>query len=174
MNMFQSDKPCIYIHDACVLLDLLEGNLLGPWFQLGYETRTSHLVYHEIIHEEQAAQLHSFVEEGLLILDIIDNHELPLIAQQAKAWRVSMQDVSAAYLAKKYGGILLSGDKRLRKKSTGDGIEVHGILWVLDTLVGEKLLTSLQALKALDAIVAAGGRMPLKECEERRKRWQVD
>ena len=74
----------IYIHDACVLLDLIEGDL------------------------------QTYVDADKLILESIDESDLPALNAQAKEWKVSLQDVSVAHLAKRHGGILLSGDKRLR------------------------------------------------------------
>ena len=95
----------------------------------------------------------------------------PMWMLQAKEWKVSLQDVSVAHLAKRHGGILLSGDKRLRTKSAEAGIEVKGILWVLDMIVERKLLIPQRALNALEAILEAGGRIPSEECGERRQRW---
>ncbi|WP_295876721.1 hypothetical protein [uncultured Akkermansia sp.] len=161
----------IYIHDACVLLDLIEGDLLDLWFQLGFETRTTHLVYQEILEEEQFSLLQTYVDADKLILESIDESDLPALNAQAKEWKVSLQDVSVAHLAKKHGGILLSGDKRLRTKSAEAGIEVKGILWVLDIIVERKLLIPQRALNALEAILEAGGRIPSEECSERRQRW---
>lgn len=161
----------IYIHDACVLLDLIEGDLLDCWFQLGFETRTTHFVYLEIQEEEQSSLLQTYVDADKLILESIDEEYLPILNAQAKKWNVSLQDVSVAHLAQKHGGILLSGDKRLRTKSAESGIEIKGILWVLDMIVERKLLIPQRALKALDAILKAGGRIPAEECSERRRRW---
>lgn len=161
----------IYIHDACVLLDLIEGDILDFWFQLGFETRTTHLVYQEILEEEQSSLLQTYVDADKLILESIDEADIPDLNVQAKKWNVSLQDISVAHLAKKHGGILLSGDRRLRIRSVEAGIEVKGILWVLDMIVERELLIPQRALKALDAILEAGGRMPPEECDERRKRW---
>lgn len=106
-----------------------------------------------------------------VILESIDESDLPALNAQAKEWKVSLQDVSVAHLAKRHGGILLSGDKRLRTKSAEAGIEVKGILWVLDMIVERKLLIPQRALNALEAILEAGGRIPSEECGERRQRW---
>ena len=65
----------IYIHDACVLLDLIEGDLLDLWFQLGFETRTTHLVYQEILEEEQFSLLQTYVDADKLILESIDESD---------------------------------------------------------------------------------------------------
>ena len=41
---------------------LIEGDLLDLWFQLGFETRTTHLVYQEILEEEQFSLLQTYVD----------------------------------------------------------------------------------------------------------------
>ena len=113
--------------------------------------------------------LQTYVDADKLILESIDESDLPALNAQAKEWKVSLQDVSVAHLAKRHGGILLSGDKRLRTKSAEAGIEVKGILWVLDMIVERKLLIPQRALNALEAILEAG--IPSEECGERRQRW---
>ncbi|MEG1740967.1 MAG: hypothetical protein RR250_06550 [Akkermansia sp.] len=70
----------------------------------------------------------------------VNEEDIPILNVRAKEWKVSLQDVSVAHLAKKHGGILLSGDKRLRTKSAESGIEIKGILWILDMIVERKLL----------------------------------
>jgi hypothetical protein len=105
----------IYIHDACVLLDLIEGDLLDLWFQLGFETRTTHLVYQEILEEEQFSLLQTYVDADKLILESIDASDLPALNAQAKEWKVSLQDVSVAHLAKKHGGFSVSTHQQRKK-----------------------------------------------------------
>ena len=160
----------IYIHDACVLLDLIEGDLLDLWFQLGFETRTTHLVYQEILEEEQFSLLQTYVDADKLILESIDESDLPALNAQAKEWKVSLQDVSVAHLAK--GMVVFCFPViKATDKSAEAGIEVKGILWVLDMIVERKLLIPQRALNALEAILEAGGRIPSEECGERRQRW---
>ncbi len=109
----------------------------------------------------------------MLILENIAANILPQLHAKAAEWRVSLQDVSVAYLAKKHHGILLSGDKRLRTRAAASGIEIKGILWVMDTLIEEHIITPQQSLTALNNILAAGGRMPAHEVSERRKKWRT-
>ena len=111
----------IYIHDACVLLDLIEGDLLDLWFQLGFETRTTHLVYQEILEEEQFSLLQTYVDADKLILESIDESDLPALNAQAKEWKVSLQDVSVAHLVFCFPVIKGYGQNLLKPGSKSKG-----------------------------------------------------
>ena len=49
--------------------------------------------------------------------------------------------ISLGELAREMNGMLLTGDRSLRKQSETLGIEVHGVLWVLDRLVKFEMLS---------------------------------
>lgn len=161
----------IYIHDACVLFDLIQGGIIHLWFELGYETRTSHLVFNEVEEDEQVSVLQPYIAGNKLVLETIGQDDLPGLMGLAQAWRVSLADVSVYHLAKIHGGILLSGDKRLRSFSGRHGVEVRGVLWVLDQLVEQKLLAPRLACQAMGAMLEAGARLPEEECRCRKIRW---
>jgi hypothetical protein len=54
------------------------------------------------------------------------------------------------------------------------GVQVHGILWILDELVRLDITAKVQAAEGLRKIRAAGSRLPLEACNDRLDRWSSD
>jgi hypothetical protein len=50
---------------------------------------------------------------------------------------LSLPDTFAITLAKVHRWILLAGDAELRRLAAAEHVEHHGVLWVLDQLLGE-------------------------------------
>jgi hypothetical protein len=51
---------------------------------------------------------------------------------------------------------LLTGDGRLRKQATHDGIQVHGVLWLLDQLVAYAVISGAAAAVGLKTMLNIG------------------
>jgi hypothetical protein len=64
-----SDKKQIIIKDACILFDLVDLNLLGDFFQLGFIALTTPQVIGEITNETQWQEISKFVNDGHLQID---------------------------------------------------------------------------------------------------------
>ncbi len=161
----------IYVKDANLILDLFNGRILDAWFALGYETITTSLVLVEIRDEEQKIQLNTYVSKGLLKIEDAKGGDWDEIHELSIKWSVSIPDASVAVLALKSSACLLTGDGRLRKKSKELGIDVRGILWVLDLLIEQQKITSAAACVALHNITGAGAFLPKEEVEKCLKRW---
>lgn len=161
----------IYVKDANLILDLFNGSVLDAWFALGYETVTTSLVMVEIRDDAQKIQLSSYVSKGLLEIENTAAEDWNGIYELSIEWSVSIADASVALLAQKSTACLLTGDGRLRKKSKEFGIEVKGILWVLDHLIEQQKITSAAASVALENITGAGAFLPKEEVEKCLKRW---
>lgn len=67
---------------------------------------------------------------------------------------------------------LLTGDRELRHVAEERGLEVHGVLWVLDQLVEHGLLAPRAARRSLRAMLDQGAWLPADECEKRFSRWR--
>jgi predicted nucleic acid-binding protein len=164
----------LIVHDACVLIDLIEGSMLDLWPLLGFETITSNLVVHEITDIDQKAALDLFKsKKGITVIDLNPEELMEVaILQQEKARGLTISDCSALYLARERGAILLTSDGMLRKIAERDKIEVRGILWVLDSLVKKRLLASKKASSILIKILQAGSHLPQDECAKRFEAWE--
>lgn len=166
----------IAVKDACVLIDLANGKLIGRWFQLQIETHTTDAVLYEVEDEEQHKEVNSFVEAGLIkVAPMFDSggfEEIQAMSDLADEMRVSVPDASAFVLAQKLDAVLLTGDGDLRKKATDRGVRVRGVLWVLDMLVWQGMIGFSIARESLQEMRRKGARLPLKECERRIHAWE--
>jgi len=84
---------------------------------------------------------------------------------------LSIADLSVLVLARQTGAVLLSGDGPLRTVARREGVEVHGILWVLDRLVAGGVLSGRRAAEVIGVMRQNGSRLPEEECERRIRAW---
>lgn len=161
----------VVVEDANVLLDLLNGGILGLWLGLEFEHCTTHLVWQEISVTAQRRQVQPFIDSGLIRLNEVTPDSWDQIVAFSVTAGVSIPDSSVWLLAKKENAILLSGDSKLRKSAKTTGVDVRGVLWVLDELVSRDKLSGNAAVKALKKITDAGAFLPADECRARISSW---
>ncbi len=85
--------------------------------------------------------------------------------------RISVADAAGLVLARSEGWLLLTGDAALREAATENSVEVHGVLWLLDSFVRDGSLATTTAAAALTAMVRAGSRLPAREVALRLRAW---
>jgi hypothetical protein len=67
---------------------------------------------------------------------------------------------------------LLTGDKTLRKRAEGEGINVSGILFVFDELVNHDIISPKVAATHLAELYETNVRLPKEEVAKRLEQWQ--
>jgi predicted nucleic acid-binding protein len=80
-------------------------------------------------------------------------------------------DLLALSYSKIEGHVLLTNDKSLRSAAKTENVPFHGVLWLLDELVSENVLSGADAMVALNKMRDTGSRLPAEECEKRIRRW---
>lgn len=162
------------VHDANVLIDLLHADLLVISLRLGFEFHVADIVAAEMREPDQRKAFESAVADGSLQVDASDGTELEeIIRIKTSDNRISFGDAASLALAQRLDGILLTGDRPLRKLAERHHTETHGILWLLDGLVNAALLAPAAAANALRAMLLRGARLPRQECESRLRRWEM-
>lgn len=164
----------VAVKDANVLIDLVEGDLLGLWFRLGIETHVPDLVLEEVKNPGQRRIVLAMVEAGNLKVRTFDPMQVIRIDSYKRLYRVSLADAAAILLAEQLQATLLSGDKLVRKGGQSLGIEVRGLLWVFDELVHRELLDAADAALRLNRVVEAGAHLPAEEVQARLRTWRSD
>lgn len=66
---------------------------------------------------------------------------------------------------------MVTGDRRLTELATAQGLSVHGVLWILDEMVGHRVLRATQAAAALRKMLDQGARLPKIEYQKRFEKW---
>jgi len=162
----------IVINDANILIDLIHLEMVDVFFRLeNLELRITDFVYEEL-HEEQKNILQPFVNSGDLILTESDQSDLVNISNlMNNSNGLSFQDCSVWYFAKFFEGILLTGDGRLRKQSSEDGVEVRGVLFVFDKLLIDGLINFEYAILKINQLYQINERLPMIAKIERLHSW---
>lgn len=162
----------IVINDANILIDLIHLQMIHLLFELKHlELKTTDFVFEEL-ERSQKAILQIFIDQGTLEILESEEKELENIFNLLNITSgLSFEDCSVWYFAKINKGILLTGDGKLRKQSSQDGIEVRGILFVFDELLKAGLITFDFALLKLDQLYQINNRLPIKAKIERIEFW---
>ncbi len=162
----------IAVKDTSILIDLAEGDLLGLWFKLQIETHTTDFVLAELRKETQWQHVSVFADAGLIQRHVTQPDGLAEVVDYARAHGVSLADASGVLLAIRLKACLLTGDRRMRNAAREGGVEVRGVLWIIDQLVEREVIGKHEAADRLERICAAGSRLPRDECEVRIKDWR--
>lgn len=87
---------------------------------------------------------------------------------------LSFEDCSVWHYSKKLSGTLLTGDGKLRKQVSKQGIEVRGIIYIFDELVKHKLLDYYSAVEKIEQLYQLNNRLPKKEIDKRIEYWDEE
>ena len=128
-----SPEP-VLANDTSCLVDLGKVNLLEPFFQLEHRFLVSILIRKELAGFFYSKQLK--ILKRNLDIHPLEPENIELASSLAKQKNdCSAEDCSCIYTAKDHKNcILLTGDKKLRKRAKSMGVQVHGVLWVIDEL----------------------------------------
>jgi predicted nucleic acid-binding protein len=165
----------IVVHDASILIDLVACDLAENWFGLGFTMTTTSLVWREVNRRHQKERLRIFVDRGDLMIEAISAETISdILRLRADLPRgVTVEDASVLHLAAKLRAILLSSDGLVRRCGSELGVEVHGVLWLLDTLVLRNSITGDTAADRLEKLLKDGTSwLPEQECKARLKKWR--
>jgi len=161
----------IAVNDANIFIDLFEIDLIDTFFKLNLDLHTTNLVMNELDFEQKLA-LEKQVACKKLTVKKLDERELEyLMAREISSNKLSKQDVSVYAYAKDLKATILTSDNRLRKEAKEKGFEVHGILWVFETMISEKLIKPKKAIDKLIELMKINTWLPMDECHNRIDKW---
>ena len=126
---------CVIINDACCLIDLRKGNLLHVLCKLPYRfvvplpIRESELL-------DFTLQEWAFLEgSGMTTYDLPPDQVGEAFGVKQQHGRLSANDCFCLVATRHHeSGILLTGDRLLRRVAEDNAVEVHGILWIIEQL----------------------------------------
>ena len=148
-------------------------------------------LYHAGLLDQATALPYELVSPDAVVAELDDPAGANLVAGRAqvasldaagvaRVWelaqryaRPSPADLAALVLAAAMGCPLVTGDNGPRKAAEREGIEVRGVLWVLDELVARAMLTPARAAEGLAAMLTRGAHLPADECRRRLARWSA-
>lgn len=159
----------VYISDTNIWIDFRNAGLLDALFDLPFQLCSTDFVLSELQDFDPAALL----AKGLVVHGLDEKATARLFDLMTAHNNSSLADVSCYLLAQETGHPLLTGDGRLRKQATQDGLQVHGALWLLDQLGAHQITTLYAAAEGLKSMLDRGARLPHAECQTRLRDWQA-
>ncbi len=157
----------VCVIDTNVLFDAVAGGILPDLFGLPYVFLITDIAVREV----RTIPLPDLLDLGLEIRELTGVQVLEMLELRGKNPPLSIADLSVLVLARQTGAVLLSGDGPLRTVARREGVEVHGILWVLDRLVAGGVLSGRRAAEVIGVMRQNGSRLPEEECERRIRAW---
>ena len=138
--MSASAKVEVIIKDACILFDLLDLGLLESFYRLQLTVITTPEVIAEITDEEQLAEIEPYINKGFLQIDQFGVFETILGIVDTNPG-LSLADAAVLEAALRREATVLSSDKSLRNEAARRELIVKGMLWILEELYNQQILS---------------------------------
>jgi predicted nucleic acid-binding protein len=163
----------VVVCDANLIIDLLQVDLFKSFLKLKWDKHVPPDVIDEV-QEDNTDQLVTAINAGKLILPTFSPEDLTRIQKLKTQYSsLSIEDCSCLCLAESLSAILLTGERRLSRIATeSHRVKVHGILWVFEQLIEEKIITQRLTHAKLAHLMKVNNRLPRKECERLLKLWK--
>ena len=168
----------IVVNDTNVFIDLYEIGLLEEFFSLPWEVHTTDFVMLELQREGQHETVAKYKANKRLLVPVLEAKEMleigNLYQQNQNRTNLSLTDCSVWYYAKVNNYILLTGDRKLLTVSVFDGVEVHGVIYVFDSLVELDIISRQVAVEKLKQLYSINPRLPKEEINKRINLWETE
>lgn len=161
----------IAVNDANIFIDLFEIDLIDTFFKLKLDLHTTNLVMNELEFELKTALEKQVAKKKLNVKKLNEVELEALKAKEITSTKLTKPDVSVYAYAKELNATILTSDNRLRKEAKAKGFEVHGILWVFETMMQEKLMKPKKASEKLTELMKINTWLPMDECRKRIEKW---
>ena len=126
---------CVVVNDASCLIDLRKGQLLHVLPHLPYRFIVPLPIREEELLDFTPQEWRMLEDGGFTTYDLPGEEVAQVFALRRKHTSLSANDCFALVTATcQENGILLTGDRHLRKVATARDVRVHGVLWIIDEL----------------------------------------
>jgi predicted nucleic acid-binding protein len=159
----------LVVTDANVFIDMEVAGVLEDMFRL----EAVDFAVPNVLYIEELAAHHSRLPGlGLQIISLEPDAIEYAETLKPKYRKASQNDLFALALAKAQACALLTGDRRLREAADAEAVEVHGTVWLMEQLLGQKLLDGARAKECYERMQKDGSRLPWPDIEEQLARWR--
>lgn len=159
----------VFINDANILIDLVKLHMEEAFLSLPVDLYTTDFVFSELTDVQQK----SFTSDRLTVIRTETPEDFGGIAFLYNAHKgVSFEDCSVWYYTQKMNATLITGDGTLRKKGTQSGLDVKGILFILEEIKNQKLLPLNECIQKLEELKLLNNRLPFAEIDRIVQAWK--
>lgn len=158
--------------DTSVLIDLDRGSLVEAVFGLPVEFVVPDLLYERELRQHGGEELREF---GLRVEQLDGPGVVRALGYRGLEPSLSLVDSFALALAAENRWTLLTGDRVLRSLARSEGVDCHGLLWVLDLMAEAAVVDRRTLYSGLEAIGDHPRcRLPRAEVNKRLERWRPE
>lgn len=141
---------CVVINDASCLIDLRKGQLLHVLCTLPYRFVIPHPVRFSELMDFTDQEWRILEDGGLQTYDLPPEHMPAVFAYRRQHTRLSANDCLCLVTTQCHeNGILLTGDRLLRRVAKDANVQVRGVLWIIDELIREESCAAQLLIEAL-------------------------
>lgn len=125
----------VVVNDASCLIDLHKARLLAAMLTLPHRFVVPLPIRHAEALDLTERDWRRLEHGGLVPFDLPPERVAEAATVKARHPRLSANDCFCLVSTRCHdGGILLTGDRLLRRVATQEGLRVHGVLWIVDEL----------------------------------------
>ena len=157
----------LHINDANILMDIVKLDMTDAFLALGFDLYTTDFVFAEMEPEQQV-----LLASDVLVKLVANQEDIVAIFEMMEAHNgLSFEDCSTWHFAQKMDGILVTGDGKLRRKASASGVEVRGMIYIIEQIKEQKLLPVAVCVEKLTMLTQLNDRLPLDEINVRIDAW---
>lgn len=149
----------LVVTDTNVFIDLMNVDALTAFFALAFEVHTTDFVVNELDLDQQELLL-PFRGKGQLVVACFSVAEVKEFEMMRTKVVIQFTDRSVVYLAMRFKGMILSGDKNLWKECKARKLDVHGSVWVIEQIWNKRLLPPVSCIERLENLKKTNARLP--------------
>jgi predicted nucleic acid-binding protein len=140
----------VIVNDASSLIDLRKGRLLHVMLNLPYRFIVPFPIRHSELLDFTAQEWTILEDGGMETFDLPPQQTAEAYKAKMSHPRLSVNDCFCLITSRHYKkSILLTGDNLLRKVAEKRGLNVHGVLWIIDQLKEENICANQLLISAL-------------------------
>jgi len=157
----------LVISDANILIDLAYLDLLDEFFTLSFKMYTTS----EVVKELDNDLIQKLDKHQIRIIEISDK----IVDKSARltfSKSFSFADVTLLTVTYLNDYILLSGERLMVKWCKSNGLEVHGIIYIVDQFVIQGVCSEELAISKLESLMEYNTWLPFDICMEYIEKWK--
>lgn len=161
----------LLINDANILIDIVKLDLVNAFLSLDFDLHTTDFVFAELNVQQQV----SIASIKLNVITTDDQQDFVSIMNLLTAHKgLSFEDCSIWHYTRKLNGTLITGDGILRKKVTSAGLNVKGIIYILEEIKNQNKLPATICIEKLEELKKINDRLPKHEIDKIIQEWTAE
>lgn len=156
----------LLIADTNIFFDIISIGALPEFFSLDYDICTTVFVIDEIKRSDQREAIEIFIRaKEINVIDFTAVEIGEIYGLHTNRNFKGITDKSVLRKSLKLDCPLLTGDRKLRKEAEEQGVEVHGTLWVIRSLVNNDLIDRIKGIHLLETLKRVNSSLPVVEID---------